>query len=57
MKNNTVIIETISTHNGEMVSHSIAFVSPMTVRLYRLLWRGCGGFRKLINRLTSIQAA
>ncbi|MBR2251090.1 MAG: hypothetical protein IJ881_01425 [Neisseriaceae bacterium] len=54
---NTVIIETITTHNGEMVSHSIAFVSPMTVRLYRLLWRGCGGLRKLINRLTSIQAA
>ena len=57
MKNNTVIIETISTHHGEMVSHSIAFVSPMTVRLYRLLWRGCGGLKKLINRLTSIQAA
>lgn len=69
MKNipkNTVIIEKITTRNGKVVSRSIAYVSPMTASLYRLLWRMRGvfnylysesGWRKLINRLASIQAA
>lgn len=45
MKNipkNTVIIETITTINGEKTSHSIAYVSPWAAALYRLLWRVSG---------------
>ena len=66
MNKNTVVIETITTINGEIHSRSIEYVSPLTASLYRLLWRVHGvlsrlytesGFRKLINRLTSIQAA
>ena len=66
MNKNTVVIETITTHNGEIHSRSIEYVSPWQAWLRRFVWRFnrfldylyCkSGFRKLINRLASVQAA
>lgn len=62
---NTVIIKTITTRNGEVMRHSIEYVSPWQAWLRRFVWRFnrfldylyCkSGFRKLINRLASVQA-
>lgn len=36
---NTVIIETITTHNGEVMKHSIEYVSPWQAWLRRFAWR------------------
>ena len=47
MLKNTVIIEQITTINGEKTRHSIAYVSPLTAAFYRLLWRVNGVFRRL----------
>ena len=47
MLKNTVIIEQITTINGEKTRHSIAYVSPLTAALYRLLWGVNGVFRRL----------
>ncbi|MBR5941207.1 MAG: hypothetical protein IKZ88_08090 [Neisseriaceae bacterium] len=66
MKMNTVKIETITTINGEVVKHSIAYVSPLYALLHRFWcgfnrFLGClyveSGLKKLIHRLINIQAA
>lgn len=39
MNQNTFVIETITTVNGEIKTHSIAYVSPLTAKLHRIARR------------------